>query len=155
VDWPAVRKRYEAMLEDCVSRRDVGYVISEMISELNAGHTYYGGGDVDSGPREPVGYLGADFELDQGYYRMAKVYEGGAWDTDARSVLHDLDQKDREQFKYLFKVNGLLIDSATFAVPPNAIVGSGVIESGRGNRPFNVHRSLCRLEMPARIKHHR
>jgi tricorn protease len=112
VDWPAVRKQYEAMLEDCVSRRDVGYVISEMMSELNASHTYYGGGDVDSGPREPVGYLGADLELDQGYYRMAKVYEGGTWDTDARSVLHDLDQKEREQFKYLFKVNGLPIDAS-------------------------------------------
>ncbi len=112
VDWPAVRKQYEAMLDDCVSRRDVGYVISEMISELNAGHTYYGGGDVDSGPREPVGYLGADFELDQGYYRIAKVYEGGTWDTDARSPLHNLDQKEREQFKYVFKVNGVSIDSS-------------------------------------------
>lgn len=112
VDWPAVRKQYEAMLEDCVSRRDVGYVISEMISELNASHTYYGGGDVDSGPREPIGYLGADFELDQGYYRIAKIYEGGDWDTDARSVVQNLDQKEREQFKYLFKVNGLPIDTS-------------------------------------------
>jgi len=112
VDWPAVRKQYEAMLDDCVSRRDVGYVISEMISELNASHTYYGGGDVDSGPREPIGHLGVDFELDQGYYRVAKVYEGGDWDTDARPVFHDLDQKEREQFKYLFKVNGLPIDTS-------------------------------------------
>ena len=112
VDWPAVRKQYEAMLDDCVSRRDVGYVIAEMISEVNAGHTYYGGGDVDSGPSQSIGYLGADFELDQGYYRISKLYEGGIWDTDARSVLHDLDQKQREQCKYLFKVNGIPVDTS-------------------------------------------
>ena len=112
VDWPAVRKQYEAMLDDCVSRRDVGYVISEMISEVNAGHTYYGGGDVDSGPSESIGYLGVDFELDQGYYRISKLYEGGIWDTDARSVLHELDEKDAEQCKYLFKVNGIPVDTS-------------------------------------------
>jgi len=112
VDWPAVRKQYEAMLDDCVSRRDVGYVIAEMISEVNAGHTYYGGGDVDSGPRQSIGYLGVDFELDQGYYRIAKVYEGGTWDTDARSALSMLDQKEREQCSYLFKVNGVPVDTS-------------------------------------------
>jgi tricorn protease len=112
VDWPAVRKQYEAMLDDCVSRRDVGYVISEMISEVNAGHTYYGGGDMDSGPRESIGYLGVDFELDQGYYRIAKVYEGGVWDTDARSALYTLDEEEREQCKYLFKVNGVPVDTS-------------------------------------------
>jgi len=112
VDWPAVRKQYEAMLDDCVSRRDVGYVIAEMISEVNAGHTYYGGGDIDSGPSQSIGYLGVDFELDQGYYRISKLYEGAIWDTDARSVLHDLDSKQREQCKYLFKVNGIPVDTS-------------------------------------------
>jgi tricorn protease len=112
VDWPAVRRQYEAMLDDCVSRRDVGYVIAEMISEVNAGHTYYGGGDVDSGPRQSIGYLGVDFELDQGYYRITKVYEGGKWDTDARSALSMLDKKEREQCNYLFKVNGVPVDTS-------------------------------------------
>jgi len=112
VDWPAVRKQYEAMLDDCVSRRDVGYVIAEMISEVNAGHTYYGGGDIDSGPSQSIGYLGADFELDQGYYRISKLYEGGIWDTDARSVLDDLDEKEKEQCKYIFKVNGIPVDTS-------------------------------------------
>lgn len=112
VDWPAVRKQYEAMLDDCVSRRDVGYVIAEMISEVNAGHTYYGGGDIDSGPSQSIGYLGVDFELDQGYYRVSKIYEGGIWDTDARSVLHELDEKDSEQCRYLFKVNGVPVDTS-------------------------------------------
>jgi tricorn protease len=40
VDWPAIRKQYAAMLDDCVSRRDVSFLIAEMISELNVGHAY-------------------------------------------------------------------------------------------------------------------
>ncbi len=110
VDWPAVRTQYSAMLDDCVSRRDLGFVISEMISEINAGHTYYSGGDLESGPRRSSGYLGVDFDLDQGYYRVSQVYEGGVWDTDARSILHDLTPEERTQFKYLFAVNGMPVD---------------------------------------------
>jgi tricorn protease len=112
VDWPGVRAQYEAMLEDCVSRRDVGMVIGEMISEVNAGHTYYGGGDIEFGPRNSVGYLGAEFELDQGFYRIRKVYEGGKWDTDARSAFHPLDEEERASVKYLFEVNGRPVDTS-------------------------------------------
>ncbi len=112
VDWPAVRSQYEAMLDDCVSRRDVGMLIGEMISEVNAGHTYYGGGDLESGPRSSIGYLGADFELDQGFYRIGKVYQGGKWDTDARSAFHALDEEERAAVQYLFEVNGTPVDTA-------------------------------------------
>jgi tricorn protease len=111
VDWPAVRKQYSAMLDDCISRRDLGYVISEMISEINAGHTYFRGGDLESGPSRSIGYLGVDFQLDQGYYCVSQVYEGGVWDTDARSILHDLKPEEREQFKYIFAVNGMPVDT--------------------------------------------
>jgi tricorn protease len=113
VDWPAVRKQYEAMLPDCVSRRDVAYVISEMISEVNAGHTYYSGGDFDERtPSMPVGYLGADFVLEQGFYKIKKFYEGGLWDTDQRSLIHQLDAAQREAFSYLFAVNDIAVDTA-------------------------------------------
>jgi len=87
VDWPAVRKQYEAMLPDCVNREDVAYVISEMISELNVGHAYYSGGDFEDQPSENVGMLGVDFELHEGAYRISHIYEGGAWDSDARGPL--------------------------------------------------------------------
>jgi len=121
VDWPAVREQYSAMLDDCISRRDLGYVISEMISEINAGHTYFRGGDLESGPSRSIGYLGVDFRLDQGYYCISQVVEGGVWDTDARSILHDLKPEEREQFKYLFAVNGMSVDTAR--APWAAFVG--------------------------------
>ena len=51
LDWPGIHKQYAAMLDDCASREDVGYVISEMISELNVGHAYYFGGGTEQPPR--------------------------------------------------------------------------------------------------------
>jgi len=158
VDWPAVRKQYEVMLGDCVSRRDVGYVIAEMISEVNAGHTYHRGGDVDSGPRQSIGYLGVDFELDHGYYRIAKIYEGGTWDTDARSVLHDLDEKEREQFNYLFKVNGVPVDTskapwAAFEGLAGATVTLTVGADPDSEKATNVVVKLLGSEYDLRYRH--
>ncbi len=45
VDWKAMRDRYEPLVEHVNHRADLTYVIGEMISELNAGHAYVGGGD--------------------------------------------------------------------------------------------------------------
>ncbi|MEN0021046.1 MAG: hypothetical protein AAF747_09215, partial [Planctomycetota bacterium] len=62
VDWNAVYDRYAAMLDDATTREDVSFIIGEMISELNVGHAYYWGGDIEEQPNENVGLLGADFE---------------------------------------------------------------------------------------------
>ncbi|MBM3495810.1 MAG: hypothetical protein FJX72_16020, partial [Armatimonadetes bacterium] len=42
VDWSKMRDHYAAMLADCATRDDLGYVIGELISELNVGHASYG-----------------------------------------------------------------------------------------------------------------
>jgi len=88
VDWAAVRGRYAAMLADCNSRRDLTFVIGEMIAELNVGHAYVReSGDLDPQPSTSVGMLGADFALDQGAYKITAIYEGAPWDADARGPL--------------------------------------------------------------------
>jgi tricorn protease len=111
VDWAAVRRQYESMLEDCVSRSDVGYVLGEMIAELNVGHTYYGGGDLEGGPAVSVGMLGCDFELKDGGYRIARILEGAPWDADARGPLSQ-PGVDVSEGDYLLAVNGVPIDTA-------------------------------------------
>ncbi len=105
VDWDAIGKRYEEMLDDCVSRADVGFVIGEMIAELNVGHAYYrGGGDTPSGPSNDVGLLGCRFEIDGDAYKIAELYQGAAWDFDARNPLVSLGVK---QGQYLLAINDL------------------------------------------------
>jgi len=110
VDWEAVRERYGKMLLACVTREDVGYVIGEMISELNVGHAYYGGGDLEEQPRVSVGLLGVDWELDGGAFRIAKIYEGAEWDIDARAPLCE-PGIDVEEGDYLHAVNGIPVNT--------------------------------------------
>ncbi len=118
VDWDAQHRHYGAMIDDCVSREDVNYLIAEMISELNVGHAYLTGpGDVDAQPSTPVGMLACDFELAEGHaglvYRIARIIEGGPWDTDARNPLRN-PGSDAEQVKegeYLLAVNGAPVDA--------------------------------------------
>lgn len=109
VDWEAIRDQYAEMIEDCTSREDVSFVIREMIAEMNVGHAYYFGGDEERAPSVSVGMLGADWELENGAYRISDIINGAPWDVDARSPLSqpgvDISKDD-----YLLAVNGEPVD---------------------------------------------
>jgi tricorn protease len=109
VDWKAMRARYEKLLADCVTRWDVNYVIGELIAELNASHTYRSGGDVETAPSRGVGYLGCDFALENGSFRIRRIIEGAPWDAEARSPLRQPGVKVAEG-DYLLAVNGVPLD---------------------------------------------
>ncbi len=111
VDWVALRDRYLKMLQDSVTRWDVNYVLGELIAELNSSHAYRGGGDVESAPTRPVGYLGVDYALEDGAYCIKKIIEGAAWDLEVRSPLRQpgIDVKEGE---YLLAVNGDPVDTS-------------------------------------------
>ena len=107
VNWEGVYQHYAAMLDDCVSRRDVSFLIREMISELNVGHAYYNEGDVEQAPKANVGLLGAKFELQDNAFRLARIFQGSEWDYDARSPLIAAGVKEGE---FLLAVNSIPID---------------------------------------------
>jgi tricorn protease len=110
VDWEGVRRQYEPMLEDCVSRADVNFVLGEMMGELNVGHAYLmGGGDTEETPEPNTGMLGVDFEPGDGAYRIAHIHQGAAWDDDARGPLGSPGTKV-EEGDYLLAVNGVTLD---------------------------------------------
>jgi tricorn protease len=111
VDWKAMRTRYESLLADCVTRWDVNYVIGELIGELNASHTYRSGGDLESAPTRGVGYLGCDFALENGAYRIKRIVEGAPWDVEVRSPLRTPGVKVAAG-DYLLAVNGVPLDTA-------------------------------------------
>lgn len=104
VDWDGVWDQYESMLDDCASRADVGFLIREMISELNVGHAYYrGGNDVKAGPKTDTPVLGCRFEVHKGVYKIAEIYQGAKWDLDARNPLAMAGIKAGQ---YLLEING-------------------------------------------------
>ncbi len=117
IDWKAIHAKYQAMLPAVVTREDLNYVLSEMISELNVGHAYLrGSGDVEDAPSRSVGMLGVDFEAvhrDDGTlapaWKLARFINGGACDTDARSPL-SMQGLGIAEGDYLLAVNGVAID---------------------------------------------
>src|SRR6266705_2819505 len=110
VDWQAMRQRYGELLKDAVTRWDVNYIIGELIAELNSSHTYRSGGDIENSREQGVGYLGVDFSLENGAYRIKKIIEGAAWDAEVRSPLKQPGVEVKEG-DYLLAVNGLPLDT--------------------------------------------
>jgi tricorn protease len=112
VDWTALRARYGELMEDAVTRWDVDFVLGEFIGELNASHTYHGGGDNEEAPQRSVGMLGVDWELANGAYRVKEIVRGGPWDSGVRSPL-DEPGVNVKAGEYVLAVNGVAIDPKT------------------------------------------
>jgi tricorn protease len=107
VNWQGVKKQYEPLVAHVNHRADLTYIIGEMIGELNAGHTYVGGGDLPKVPRITTGLLGAELEQDPDtkYYRVKKILRGANWDKTLRSPLTEIGVNVNEG-DYLIAVNG-------------------------------------------------
>jgi tricorn protease len=110
VDWPAMKSRYGKLLEGAVTRWDVNFVIGEMIAELSSSHTYRGGGDTEEAKSIAVGYLGVDWALDKGAYRIKRIVRGAPWDSEACSPVAMPGVKVKEG-DYVLAVNGHPIDA--------------------------------------------
>lgn len=109
VDWNSMKDHYGDLINNAVTRGDVNFIIGELISELNASHTYRGGGDDEIPLLRQVGYLGIDWELNNGAYKIKKIINGAIWDTEVRSPLLASGLKIKEG-NYVLAVNGVLID---------------------------------------------
>ena len=110
VDWPAMRERYGALLDDVITRWDLNFIIGELIGEINTSHSYRGGGDVERGDRRGVGLLGVDWELTDGAYKIAKIVKAAPWDAEVRSPLAE-PGVDVSEGDWVLAVNGTPIDA--------------------------------------------
>ncbi len=112
VDWELMKTRYGALIAQANSRRDVNIVIGDLIAELNASHTYNSGGDMDEAPSMSVGYLGADFVVENGAYRIKNIIAGAPWDVEVRSPLQK-PGVDVKAGDYVLAINGQHLDIKT------------------------------------------
>ena len=105
-DWNAVKAKYEVFLPDVATRQDLTRVMQWMFSELSVGHHRMGGGDSMYDDQSiPGGLLGADYRIENGRYRFAKVYGGLNFNPELRAPLTEpgVDVKAGE---YLIAVEG-------------------------------------------------
>lgn len=112
LDLQAANERYSLYLNAVGSRSDLTYLFQEMLGQMSVGHLYIGGGDQGNQPK-PVGggLLGADYTLEQGRYRLARVYSGENWNPQTRAPLTQ-PGVDAHRGDYLLAVNGRELTAA-------------------------------------------
>jgi tricorn protease len=86
-DWNAIRARYEPWVRHIGHRTDLSYVLAHMMGELVVGHSYISGGDAPSIPPVRVGLLGADYTIENGFYRISRILSGENWNPELRAPL--------------------------------------------------------------------
>ena len=104
-DWAAIRDQYKPLLQYVSHRSDLNYVIGEMISELTVQHAYIEGGDFTIPPRPRSGLPGARFEVANGRYRIAKIFQGQNEEDIYRSPLTEIGV-DLKVGDYVLAIDG-------------------------------------------------
>jgi tricorn protease len=109
VNWEQMRKQYGSLMEHAITRWDVTNIQAEMIAELAAGHTYARLGDVESASNRGHGFLGIDWELSNGAYRIKRIVRPASWDHEVRSPF-DVTGVNVKEGDYILSVNGRPVD---------------------------------------------
>ncbi|MDE3198188.1 MAG: PDZ domain-containing protein, partial [Acidobacteriota bacterium] len=135
---------YQPYLASVASRGDLNYLFSEMLGNMTVSHLRAVGGDQPNPKRVPGGLLGADYKVENGRYRFAKVYSGESWNPQLRAPLTQpgVNVKAGE---YLLAIRGvniappLDIDEALEETSGKEIVlRVGPDPSGAGSREVTV-----------------
>ncbi|MDR3611270.1 MAG: PDZ domain-containing protein [Ignavibacteriaceae bacterium] len=111
VNWQAMKEKYGPLVKYVNHRADLTYIIGEMISELNIGHAYVGGGDYPRAERIKLGLLGAKLDRDPKtkFYKISKILKGQNWDKETRSPLTEIGVNVKEG-DYIIAVDNKPVD---------------------------------------------
>lgn len=111
VDIKMMEERYRPFLENLSSRLDLNYLFQEMLGNLTVGHHNSFGGDSPQPTRYQVGLLGADYSVENGRYRFARIYDGENWNPGTTAPLTQ-PGVNVNVGDYLLAVNGRNLTSA-------------------------------------------
>lgn len=103
--WNDIYKWYSPWIDHVRHRTDLNYVVDIMSGEVAVGHSYVSGGDFPDLNRVPVGLLGCDFEAENGYYKISKIYAGERWNPGFNAPL-GLPGINVNEGDYILSING-------------------------------------------------
>ena len=86
-DWMKMKELYGQMLPSVMHRADLNYLLDTMGAEIAIGHSFVRGGDMPAIPVERAGLLGADFTIENGRYKIARIYDTESWNPELRAPL--------------------------------------------------------------------
>ncbi|MBI4476971.1 MAG: PD40 domain-containing protein [Acidobacteria bacterium] len=104
-DWNAVFEKYRPLLPYVAHRADLTYLIASMGGELAVGHSYTGESTDPGEDTVTVGLLGADYAIENGRYRIERIYSGENWNPELQAPLSAPGVQVAEG-DYLLEVNG-------------------------------------------------
>ncbi len=98
-------KKYAPYLSGVGGRNDLTHLFVEMLGELTVGHMFVFGGDVPQAAKVKGGLLGADYKVENGRYRFARIFNGENWNPQLRAPLTQPGVEVKVG-DYLIEVNG-------------------------------------------------
>lgn len=105
LDIAATERLYEPYVARVASRDDLNFLFREMTGWMVVGHMFISGGDEPGMQHVSVGLLGADYSVENGLYRIKRIYKGENWNPDLQAPLTrpgvHVDEGD-----FLLAVNG-------------------------------------------------
>lgn len=87
LDLAKAKKKYAPYLDGIASRGELTYLFEECLGELTVGHMFVVGGETPEPKKVKGGLLGADYTLENGRYRIARVYNGENWNPGLQAPL--------------------------------------------------------------------
>jgi tricorn protease len=87
LDLAKAEKKYAPYVEGLGARDELNYLFEEALGEIQVGHVFVGGGYRPEIKQVKTGLLGADYSIDSGSYRVARVYNGENWNPDLQAPL--------------------------------------------------------------------
>jgi len=101
---PKIEARYQPYLDGLSTRSEFTYLSQEMLGEITIGHMFvFGPGHHEDSPK--AGLLGADYKIENGRYRIARILGGQNWRPGMVSPLTEPGVYVK-QGEYLLAVNG-------------------------------------------------
>ncbi len=83
----ADENHFEPYVESIASRADLNYIFQEMLGAFSVGHLRGNGGAIPEAKHVPGGLLGADYEIKNNRYCLAKIYTGGVFNAKEKAPL--------------------------------------------------------------------
>ena len=105
LDLEKAEQAYAPFVAGLSSRADFNYLLADMLANINVLHMYVQGGKHPDIPTVHVGLLGADYTLESGRYRFARIFNGENWNPQLHAPLTQPGVNVKEG-EYLLAVNG-------------------------------------------------
>ena len=144
LDLRAAEKAYAPYLAGIASRDDLNALFEEMTGNLTVGHMFVRGGARPKVDEVKVGLLGADYAIENGRYRFARIFNGENWNPKLQAPLTQPGVNVKEG-EYLFAVNGreLLAQDEVFGffletAGKQTVIRVGPNPDGKGARDVTV-----------------